>query len=212
MASLLVLAVIGGYIFLSALAVCFVVRAVTKSRKKKLVAGTVAAIVVTLPVTILLWEYAQTKRCLERYCREEAKVIIFESLEEWKRENPGVAENLQPYNDKNAPDIISKGDGLHNSSTTKFLNRRFAHITKKEGPLQSNVFKHSEELVDTKTDKVIASLTDFSSGYGNPFLGATYGWSSYKVWLATDNCPSFDKNVTVFSNYFESIKNIGGIK
>ncbi|ACM21668.1 hypothetical protein Geob_3325 [Geotalea daltonii FRC-32] len=212
MASLLVLAVIGGYIILSALAVCFVVRAVTKGRKIKLVAGIVATIVVTLPVTTVLLEYVQTKHRLERYCREEAKVIIFKSLEEWKRENPGVAKNLKPYDDKNAPDIISKGDGLHNSSTTKFLNPRFAHITKKEGPLQLNVFRHSEELVDTKTGQVIAILTDFSSGYGNPFLGARYGWRSYKVWLATDNCPSFDKNVTVFSNYFESIKNIGGIK
>jgi len=206
MAGLLVFAVLGGYVLISVLIVYRVLRA---APQKKLVAGVLATLVVSLPVTTMFWEYVQTKRTFEKYCREEAKVTIFKTVEQWKKENPGVAETLQPYTYENKPSSQPSGDGLYNTSSTDFLNPRFARISKKNGPLPSNIFRRTTEMIDTKTGEVMARMVNFNSGYGNPFLGTPYGWKSYKVWLSTTQCPSHDKNIDIFYDYAKSIKNIG---
>ena len=207
MAGLLVFAVLGGYVLISVLIVYRVLRA---APQKKLVAGVLATLVVTLPVTTMFWEYVQTKRTFERYCREEAKVTIFKTVEQWKKENPGVAETLQPYTDKNRPAYQYSGDGLYNTSSTEYLNRRFALIKKEKVIQSSNVFRQTNEVVDTETSNIMIRWVDYRSGYGNPFLGTPYGFKSYKVWLSTTGCSSHDKSVDLFFDYIELIKNIGG--
>ncbi len=211
MAGLLVFAVLGGYVLISVLIVYRVLRA---APQKKLVAGILAAIVVTLPVTTMFWEYVQTKRTFEKYCREEAKVTIFKTIEQWKKENPGVAETLMPYNDKNRPekrpDINSNLD--EEIGINEYINSRFIWVVKEKGPIENNVIKRISEIIDIKTGKIIVRWTDFSSGYGNPFLGTPYGWKSYKVWLTNSKCSHSDENEIMFFKNIELIKEFGGYK
>lgn len=209
MAGLLVFAVLGGYVLISVLIVYRVLRA---APQKKLVAGILAAIVVTLPVTTMFWEYVQTKRTFEKYCREEAKVTIFKTVEQWKKENPGVAETLKPYNDKNRPE--KRPDVKHEQNEenliSEYLNSRFVWVLNKKNLKVNNVFMHTSEIIDIKTGAVMARMVDFSSGYGNPFLGTPYGLKSYKVWLSNDKCFSYDRNRNLFFENIDLFNNIGG--
>jgi hypothetical protein len=207
MAGLLVFAVLGGYVLISVLIVYRVVRTASQ---KKLVAGILAAIVVTLPVTTMFWEYIQTKRTFERYCREEAKVTIFKTVEQWKNENPGVAETLKPYTYGNKPPYQSSGDGLYNTSSTDFLNPRFGWRSSNKIIRSTNVFHRSDEIVDTKTGEVMARMVDFNSGYGNPFLGTPYGLKSYKVWLAKDRCDGRGTRWKMFEKQLDGFEKING--
>ena len=83
-------------------------------------------------------------------------------------------------------------------------------MLKETGPTSTNIFKHTDEVIDVKTGEVMARWIDFSSGYGNPFLSAPYGLASYKVWLVKDKCNCSDKNENIFFNYMKKNINIGG--
>lgn len=200
------------YATLSFLFVRFVVKKADKFEVNRKVSIIIAILVVTFPFTYMTIEYYVTKAAFNSYCTKEAGVWIYKTVDQWKAENPGVAETLKPYTDKNRPDFIHSGDGLYNTSETEFLNPRFANVYKKNGPLTPNVFRRMYELVDVKNGEVMARWIDFSSGYGNPFQGTPYGLSSYKVWLLDPQCSSYDRNSDTFFDYLKAITNIGGIQ
>jgi hypothetical protein len=197
------------YAVFSFFIVRFAVKKAVKLGHNPKVSIIIAIIVVAFPFIYMTIEYFITKVVFNNYCTKEAGVWIYKTVDQWKAENPGVAKTLKPYTDKNRPDFLHSGDGVYNTSSTEFLNPRFAWVTKKNGPLTANIFRRTNEIVDTKTGKVMARMIDFSSGYGNPFLSTPYGLVSYKVWLAKDNCKCYAKSESNFFRYLKHAKNIG---
>lgn len=55
--------------------------------------GGVAVLALSLPIT---WDAIPTWIAFEYY-RKDAGLTVFKTLEQWKLENPGVAETLRPY-------------------------------------------------------------------------------------------------------------------
>ena len=161
---------------------------------------------------LVFWDYIPTKIMFHYYCNKEAGVWIYKTVDQWKKENPGIAETLEPYTAKNRPDIVFSGDPLHDYTTKEYLNPRIIVVENKKGPLLFNMFKLKYDIVDVKSGEIIARGINFSSGYGsNPFeLGSRYGWKSFKVWLAEDKCSCSEKYMDNLFDYMEKIRNIGG--
>ena len=209
MIGLIVLFVIGVYLTISVFVVLCAIRFSKKKGRSPWLGGILAALFMYL---LVFWDYIPTKIMFHHYCNKEAGVWIYKTVNQWKKENPGVAETLEPYAEKNRPDIIFSGDPLHDYTSKEFLNPQFIWVSRKKGPILINVFRITEEIVDVKTGQVMARWIDFSSGYGtNPFeLGSNYGLKSFKFWLAEDKGPSYDKNESIFFEYLKNLKNIGG--
>jgi len=212
MIACLLLFLLGIYALFSIFIVTFAVKQTTKSVFKRAIVLIVIIIIVTSPISYLTIEYFRTKAAFNSYCNKDAGVWIYKTVDQWKKENPGVAETLMPYTYKDRPknkaEVQIKRD--ERIGINQYLNPRFIWISKQAGPTKTNVFKHTDEIIDIKTGEVMARWINFSSGYGNPFLSAPYGLASYKVWLAEDKGLNYDKNFRLFFDYLASIKNIEG--
>lgn len=67
------------------------------------------------------------------------------------------------------------------------LNQRFNWVVKKNGPLLINRWRHEQEIVDTKTNEVLARYIDSSTDYGELALGGN-DWRIVKFWLRSKHC------------------------
>ncbi len=213
MIGLIVFFVIGVYLTISVLVVLWGIRFAKRKGRSPWLGGIIAALVM---YNLVFWDYIPTKIMFHHYCNKEAGVWIYKTIDQWEKENPGVADTLEPYDEKNIlknmQEIKASGDPLYDYTTELRLNNCFVEVRHKKGPLLVNVFKIEHKIVDIKTGKIMATWIDFSSGYGsNPIeLGTDYGLKGYKVWLAEDACPCFSETHSTYSCFRDSIQKIGG--
>jgi hypothetical protein len=124
----------------------------------------------------VLWEYKDR-------CKNEAGFFQYKTIEEWKGENPDVAETLESI--ENAK---WKNDG---SYTHVPLNQRFEWVFS-EWSLQRGIRKREDRLVDVKTGEILARYIDFNSGMKNKGI-SPFNVRLYKVWLNSKSCPKSNK-------------------
>jgi len=138
---------------------------------------------VGLPVFIgllmlVFWDWLPMEVVFSHDCSKYAGYTQYQTLAQWKKENPGVAETLVPI--KNPP-MEKKGD-----MERYVLNQRFAwDIIRK--PHWFHIREQDERIVDTKTGKILARYVDFSTD----IPPITYGVKSpgaYKIWMAKESC------------------------
>lgn len=213
MIGLIVLFVMGVYLAVFILVIIWAARFAKRKGRSPWLGGILGALFMYL---IVFWDHIPTEIMYRHYCNKEAGVWIYKTVEQWKRENPGVAETLGPYDEskflKDVQTSISAGDPLNDYTTKLQLNKRFIEVRNKKGPMLINVFKRSHKIVDVKTGEVMARWIDFSSGYGsNPVeLGTEYGLKGFKVWLADDECSCYSETHSTYSCFRNSIQKIGG--
>jgi hypothetical protein len=148
-------------------------------------------------------------------CKNNAGFSIYKTLDEWKQENPGVIETLNPDPEKSSikaywvktdsrgrhyqlPDgtelvAIHGYKGKHLSTRIKrsdgtegyWLNQRFAWFTKYE-KVWHIVHKTDERIVDIKTGEIIAREVDFSASAGRLYNANKL--SDYKIWFEARSC------------------------
>jgi hypothetical protein len=129
---------------------------------------------------IPFWDWIPTLAVHQYYCQKEAGFWVYKTLDEWKRENPGVAETLVA--NKGYP---SKHEGdMANYTTTNFLNSRFNLVVKHRGPLFLHRWLREDALVDAKTSEVLSRYVDFSTSQQR----RQAGWSGWKFWLDNRQC------------------------
>jgi hypothetical protein len=146
---LVVFAVMGLYLLIS---LGVVKGAIAYAREKGKSArrwGWGAALVMWL---IPFWDWIPTMVMHQYYCATEAGFWVYKTPEQWKQENPGVMETLVAFND---------GRSSHGAY---MLNPRFNWAIKKDGPQWFNRWRWEQEIVDTKTNDVLARYVDFSTG------------------------------------------------
>jgi hypothetical protein len=80
-----------------------------------------AVVVLSLPLT---WDAIPTWIAFEYYAHKEAGLTVFKTLEQWKAENPGVAETLEPYGFKDKRGDFKKLSAYKSRTP---LNDRFAY-------------------------------------------------------------------------------------
>jgi hypothetical protein len=124
------------------------------------------------------WDWIPTVATHQFYCAKDSGFWVYKTLDQWEAENPGVIEGLVSNNG-----LVRKsvGDG-QNYTDTSFLNSRFNWLVKKTGPSLFNRWRWEQELVDGKTNGVLARYVDFSTGNGH--IG---GEPELQFWLHSDH-------------------------
>lgn len=152
-------------------------------------------LLVYLPI---FWDWIPTVVAHKYYCATEAGFWVYKTLEQWKQENPGVAETL----------VANKGDphkfegDMNNYTTTHFQNSHFNLIVRHNGKFLFNRWRHEQEVVDTKTGEVLARYIDFSTSQER----RQAGWSGWKFWLDSRDCTGGREQASNFIKFFEEIK------
>ena len=160
-----------------------------------------AVVVLSLPIA---WDAIPTWIAFEYYSNKEAGVKVFKTLEQWKAENPGVAETLQPFgsNDKRA-----QHENLGNNKFRTPLNDRFVYDDQYFDKLILSVYANRLALIDLKKNEVLVSYIEVGSGNAGGFASGGSGWWAF--WLIHDRT---ENGVGIWSEYVQSAKNIGVIK
>jgi len=133
---------------------------------------------------LVFWDWLPTVAVHKYYCSTEAGFWVYKTPEQWRVENPGVMEALMPYEQ---PRTQHDGD-MENYTDTYILNPRFNWIVKQNGKFFPNLWRHEQEIVDVKTNEVLARYVDFSTSQERRQAGLS-GW---KFWLSRENCSDGD--------------------
>ena len=88
---LAIFAAIGFYLLISIGVVAWAIRHAKKNGKSKKRWGWSAALVMYL---IPFWDWLPTVAVHQYYCAKESGFWVYKTMDQWKAENPGVAETL----------------------------------------------------------------------------------------------------------------------
>lgn len=159
-----------------------------------------AVLVLSLPIT---WDAIPTWIAFKYYAKKEAGITVFKTLEQWKVENPGVAETLQPYRfgEKRA-----ESKSLGNNKFRALLNDRFAYDSISKEKLFLSVHANRHEVIDLKNEEVLVRYVEVASGNAGGLASGGEGW--WAPWLIHRAASGFN----TFFQILESIRNLRGTK
>lgn len=158
--------------------------------KKRYLGAAIGFLIVCLPV---FWDWLPTVATHQYYCAKEAGFWVYKTLDQWKAENPGGMETLVA--NKGAPS--SRQGDMENYTDTYFLNSRFNWVVKHNGKFLFNGWRHEQEVVDTKTNTVLARYVDYSTSQERQQAG----WSGWKDWLVSKHCSNGGQNQDALRNF-----------
>jgi hypothetical protein len=165
-------------------------------------AGVAGFLAVTLPI---FWDWIPTVVAHNYYCKKDAGVFVYKTVEQWKTANPGVAEGLI-YDDRKSVSEIGK-DGQR-----YVLNQRIA-MASTSSTLDWGIVESKQSLVDRLDDKLLSEHKDYSTGdYANMVNGS----GSWKLWMKNQSCDpagySYSKSVAEFDRIKNEFKKMGDTK
>lgn len=146
---------------------------------------------------LIFWDHIPTLVAHQYYCKTEAGFTVYKTLDEWKQENPGVAETLT-YEDK-------VKSSRKNNKIIYYMNERFDSIRSKDSIFLS-VVRFKSQIIDKKNSDILAEYAFFRSG--GAFQNAN-DFTDYKIWLANTACDSHRNARTQFGEYLKMAKRIG---
>jgi hypothetical protein len=181
---LVIIGALALYLLLSIVVVVAAVKFAKNNGKSSKRWGWGVALVMYL---IPFWDWIPTVAVHQYYCKTESGFWIYKTLDQWKKENPGVAETLVA--NKGAP-TKRLGD-MTNYIDTYNLNQQFDWVVTKTGPLFLNRWKWEKKIIDIKSNDVLARYVDFSTGSG--FVAGPP--QLIKFWLQNDHCGNGRENM-----------------
>lgn len=160
--------------------------------------GLIVAVVMYM---ILFWDLIPMRVTHKYLCLTQGGFNVNKTLDEWKRENPGVAESLSPNESHEA--ITTNGLRRY------MLNQRFAwdvHTSKHF----LGILKRDERIIDRLTDEVLAQYVDFDTDISS--LGSEpRNFRDYKIWLSVNSCEraGHKANQKSFYEFEADFENLG---
>jgi len=172
-----------------------------QAAKRRGIAGWKWGLPVVLAMYLLVfWDWVPTVVAHRYYCAKYAGFTVYKTLEQWKAENPGVAETLVP---KEGTESAVVGN-----TTTYELNQRFAWDMVRD-PMVLGIKKTDSKVVDKETGEVLAQYIDFSTDIRPITVGAR-SLRDYKFWMASESCESDVASRTRFYEFESTFENLGG--
>jgi hypothetical protein len=162
-------------------------------------------LLVYLPI---FWDWIPTVAMHQYYCATEAGFWVYKTLDQWKAENPGVAEALVA--NEGAPFKSGRFDDEHGygEKRTYFLNDRFNWIVIQQDISSLLPFIRTEQQVlDVKKNEVLARYVDF--GTGNSVEKTIGPPGPLKFWLSNQHCRGGAMNDGRLYHFFSAAKHIG---
>jgi hypothetical protein len=183
---LVILGAIALYLIVSLVVVVLAAKVAKKQGRSPWRWGGAAALVMYL---LVFWDHIPTVVAHKYYCKKEAGFWVYKTVEQWKAQNPGMMETLVAYNDGRS------ANGAY------ILNQRFNRAVKKGGPLLFNRWRWEQQIVDSKTNEILARYVDFSTGNGN--IG---GEPPVRFWLQNDYCSGGEYNKGLMYSFADGVR------
>lgn len=204
MIGLIAIIVLGALLLLACWVFVWTYRAKRRKGKSDKVAFAWAVAAVLLLSSPITWDAIPTWIAFEYYANKEAQFTVFKTLEQWKVENPGVAETLEPYGFKDKRADFKK---LTNNKSRNPLNDRFAYDSTSREKLFLSVHANRYEIIDLKTTEVLVRYVEVASGNTGGIATGGDGWWAF--WLIHQSkAGGFNE----FFQFVESVKNLGATK
>jgi hypothetical protein len=135
---------------------------------------------VYLPV---FWDHIPTVIAHQYYCTKDSGFWIYKNLDQWKAENPGVAETL----------VANKS--VVTMPNAYVLNQRFNWAVYETRYFPINHMIRTEwQVVDSKTEEILSRYVNYSASHER----RQAGWTGWKFWLDSSYCISARKNEDAF--------------
>jgi len=183
------------YLLVSLIVIWLSVRTARRHGKSGWRSGLIAAAVMYL---LVFWDWIPTDVMYRYDCSSKAGFTQYETLEQWKAKNPGVAETLKPSRNLNS---------TRNGNRERYqLNQRFAwDIIYTKHPL--HILEREERIVDTKTGDVLARYVDFST---TQHTRDPHRFFDLKIWVGGQSCEASDLPEQIrFNGYQQSVQLLG---
>ena len=166
---------------------------------------------------VLFWDLIPVYGVHSYKCAKEGGFKIYKTIDQWKHENPGIAETLNPdpnisqqaylkeYKNSrrifllpNGTELVASyddgGEKYRYTSMTRsdgtrayWLNQRFTEETV-VSQVWDIVQKRAEQIIDTQSGEVLAETVEFNTSMKNPFVQPAKQWRDYKIWLGIRSC------------------------
>jgi hypothetical protein len=141
---------------------------------------------------LVFWDQIPTFLLHHYYCATEAGVWVYKTPEQWKAENPGVAETLT-WKDLS--------DNYRNETHTTYeLNERFRWIMTGKQNIIFPVWRATWTIIDSNNDEVVAKQIIVDSGYSG---------SDLDIRKALVGCKTCDPGDDLFYKYKNLFKKLG---
>jgi hypothetical protein len=202
MIGLIVLAVAVAYLLLWLVVVTVTYRIAKRkgaSRKKAWVAAGIACLLMYL---IPFWDWLPTVAAHRYYCWKDSGFTVYKTLDQWKAENPGVAETLR------WKDLSDHSVDPRTGNQTVFLNQRFLWETHYRHLPILPVTIYEDRLVDRETNAILARAVDLGTGCGNPMTSNEF--CSWKGWLDQGRCDITGRATREFMEMETAARKLGG--
>ena len=199
MIGLMLLGAFGLYVVVSIIVVTITYRTAKRNGASPTRARRAAGVATLVMYLLLFWDWVPTVVAKQYYCRTQGGFYLYKTLEQWKQENPGVAETLV------APTRVQS---VTEGKTTKyFLNQRFVwQIRERDLPILPVTIRE-EQLLDQRTGESLARLVEVGTGHGNPNVSGE--WQGGKVWLRQGPCDGTGRARREFANLEVAAKKLG---
>ena len=154
-----------------------------------------------LMLGLIFWDWLPMELSYRHLCDTEAGFTEYKSLDQWKRENPGVAETLAPIEKP-----VWKREG---HLTRVALNQRFAWDTVTSRHW-FHIVQRDERIVDTRTGETLAQYTDFVTDIPPIGIGAD-SLGDYKFWMRKRSCETGRSmpQQMMFNDFLDSVEKLG---
>lgn len=167
------------YLLISMLVVIGVARLAKEHGRSPRRWGWAAAVVMYL---LVFWDHLPTLVLHKYYCATRAGFWVYKTPEQWKAENPSVAETLT-WRDRSP--------SYHNDEVAHgyHLNERFNWERRESKAPLVPVWLSTESVIDTKNGALVAKQVLVWSGYGSIGVGSPEGdWRVIKLWVGAKIC------------------------
>lgn len=179
---LVILGALGLYLLISVGVVVWAARYARKNGKSAKRWGFGAVLVMYL---IPFWDWIPTVATHQYYCATEAGFWAYKAPEQWKKENPGVMETLVA--NKGWPSRHEERQGGHMKIDTALVNERFNIVVVQQDVINFlSIIRRQEELLDLRTNEILARYVDFSTGHSVAHTVGPPG--PMKFWLHNGEC------------------------
>lgn len=141
---------------------------------------------------LVFWDYLPTMAVYKYHCATKAGFWVYKTPEQWKAENPGVAETLtwRERSQKYSAPVATSG---------YWLNERIVYIEKRAKRYVLPVGITEYLIIDKQNNNILVRLIGVGAGYGG-------GKGFIKFWA---NWPSYYPKEAIFNKYRNEFKMLG---
>ena len=123
----------------------------------------------------MFWDHIPTLIAHQYYCVKDSGFWVYKTLDQWKVENPGIAETLVA------------NTSVVTTQNAYILNQRFNWAVHETRYFPINHMIRTEwQVVDSKSNEILARYVNYSASHER----RQAGWSGWKFWLDSPYCIS----------------------